>query len=188
MEKMKKAVMLFAEGFETVEALMVVDILRRGGVEVTMASITEEESVTSSHRVTVEMDATMGELDLEEYDAVILPGGMPGTIHLGESEAVKKTVLAMNEAGKIVAAICAAPGVLGKHGLLRGKNACSYPEHECNLIGANVSREPVVVDGNIVTSRGLGTAMEFGLQLLKMLAGQEKEEKIKEAIIYQKLA
>lgn len=185
---MKKAMMLFAEGFETVEALMVVDILRRGGVEVTMASITEEERVTSAQNVTVEMDATMGELDLEEYDAVILPGGMPGTVHLGESGAVKKTVLAMNEAGKIVAAICAAPGVLGRHGLLQGKNACSYPDHEVHLTGARVSREPVVVDGNIVTSRGLGTAMEFGFQLLQMLEGKEKEEQIKAAIIYQKLA
>ncbi len=185
---MKKTVMLFAEGFETVEALMVVDLLRRGGVEVTMTSITEEETVTSAQNVTIQMDATMGEVDFEQYDAVILPGGMPGTIHLGESEAVKKTVLAMNEAGKLVAAICAAPGVLGKYGLLQGKNACSFPDHEVNLTGAYVSREPVVVDGNIVTSRGLGTAMEFGFKLLELLESKEKEEEIKEAIIYQKLA
>lgn len=185
---MKKAFMLFAEGFETVEALMVVDILRRGGVEVTMTSITEEESVKSAQNITVEMDATMGEIDLSEYDVVILPGGMPGTLHLGESEAVKKTILAMNEAGKLVAAICAAPGVLGRHGLLQGKNACSYPDHERNLIGANVSGDPVVVDGNIVTSRGLGTAMEFGFKLLELLEGKEKELQIKDAVIYQKLA
>lgn len=185
---MKKTMMLFAEGFETVEALMVVDILRRGGVEVTMTSITEEETVTSAQNITIQMDATMGELDLAQYDAVILPGGMPGTTHLGESEAVKKTLLAMNEAGKLVAAICAAPGVLGRHGLLQGKNACSYPDHECNLIGASVSRESVVVDGNIVTSRGLGTAMEFGFKLLELLEGKEKENQIKKAIIYQKLA
>lgn len=185
---MKKTMMLFAEGFETVEALMVVDILRRGGVEVTMTSITEEETVTSAQNITIQMDATMGELDLAQYDAVILPGGMPGTTHLGESEAVKKTLFAMNEAGKLVAAICAAPGVLGRHGLLQGKNACSYPDHECNLIGASVSREPVVVDGNIVTSRGLGTAMEFGFKLLELLEGKEKENQIKKAIIYQKLA
>lgn len=185
---MKRAVMLFAEGFETVEALMVVDILRRGGVEVTMASITEEDYVESSHRVRVEMDAVLGEVDVLEYDAIILPGGMPGTLHLGESEAVKKSVLAMNEAGKIVAAICAAPGVLGKHGLLEGKRACSYPDHEVNLRGAEVSREPVVTDGNIVTSRGLGTAMEFGLALLERLEGREKAEQIKKAIVYQELA
>lgn len=185
---MKRAVMLFAEGFETVEALMVVDILRRGGVEVTMASITEEDYVTSSHGVRVEMDAVLGEVDVMEYDVILLPGGMPGTLHLGESEAVKKAVLAMNDAGKIVAAICAAPGVLGKHGLLKGKKACSYPDHEVNLLGAEVSREPVVIDGNIVTSRGLGTAMEFALKLLELLDSREKADQIKQAIVYQELA
>lgn len=181
---MKKAVMLFAEGFETVEALMAVDILRRGGVEVTMASINEDEIVRSSHGVEVGMDAVLGEVDALDYDAVILPGGMPGTLHLGESEAVKKTVLAMNEAGKIVAAICAAPGVLGKYGLLKGKKACSYPSHEENLTGAEVVRTPVVKDGNIITSRGLGTATEFAFELLTVLEGPEKTAQIKEAIVW----
>ena len=121
---MKRAVILFAEGYETVEALLVVDLLRRGGVEVTMASITEDEFVRSSHGVNVEMDAVLGEVDVLDYDAIILPGGMPGTINLGESDAVRKAILAMNDAGKIVAAVCAAPGVLGKYGLLEGKTAC----------------------------------------------------------------
>ena len=185
---MKRAVMLFAEGFETVEALMVVDILRRGGVEVTMASINEEEFVRSSHGVNVEMDAVLGEVDVLDYDAIILPGGMPGTIHLGESEAVKKALFVMNEAGKIVAAICAAPGVLGKYGLLEGKRACSYPDHEKNLTGAQVLRDPVVTDGNLITSRGLGTAMEFGFSLLETLESTEKAEQIQKAIVYQELA
>ena len=126
---MKRAVILFAEGYETVEALLVVDLLRRGGVEVTMASITEDEFVRSSHGVNVEMDAVLGEVDVLDYDAIILPGGMPGTINLGESDAVRKAILAMNDAGKIVAAVCAAPGVLGKYGLLEGKTACSFPQH-----------------------------------------------------------
>lgn len=185
---MKRVVMFFAEGYETVEALMVVDILRRGGVEVTMASINDDEFVRSSHGVNVEMDAVLGEIDVLTYDAVVLPGGMPGTLNLGESEAVKKALLAMNEAGKIVAAICAAPGVLGKYGLLEGKNACSYPDHEVNLHGANVLRDPVVTDGRIVTSRGLGTALEFGLILLEMLESVEKADQIRKAIIYQELA
>ena len=185
---MKRVIMMFAEGFETVEALMVVDLLRRGGVEVVMTSINEEDMVRSAHGVAVEMDATMDEVDLSTFDAIILPGGMPGTIHLGESKAVKDAVMLMHEEGKIVSAICAAPGVLGKYGLLEGKNACSYPEHEKNLMGANVSREPVVVDGNIVTSRGLGTAMEFGFKLLEMLVSKEKADQIKTAIVYQELA
>ena len=185
---MKRTVMLFAEGFETVEALVVVDILRRGGVEVTMTSITEEEFVRSSQGVNVEMDAVLGEVDVLDYDAVILPGGMPGTLHLGESEAVKKALLAMNDAGKIISAICAAPGVLGKYGLLEGKKACSYPDHEKNLTGATVMREPVVTDGNVITSRGLGTALEFGLRLLEVLERTEKADQIRNAIVYQELA
>ena len=168
---MKRAVILFAEGYETVEALLVVDLLRRGGVEVTMASITE-------------MDAVLGEVDVLDYDAIILPGGMPGTINLGESDAVRKAILAMNDAGKIVAAVCAAPGVLGKYGLLEGKTACSFPQHEKNLIGATVVREPVVVDGNIVTSRGLGTTMDFGLKLLELLEGKEKSDEIAHKTVY----
>jgi 4-methyl-5(b-hydroxyethyl)-thiazole monophosphate biosynthesis len=186
---MKKAVMLFAEGFETVEALMVVDILRRAGVELTMASITEEEMVVSSHGVAVRTDAVLGEVDVMDYDAVILPGGMPGTVNLSESEAVKKTVQVMNATGKIVAAICAAPGlVLGRNELLKGKKACSYPSFEKDLLGAQVVKEPVAVDGNIVTSRGLGTALEFAFALLTLLAGEEKTEEIKKAIVYQELA
>ncbi len=185
---MKKAIMLFAEGFETVEALMVVDLLRRGGVEVRMTSITEDETVYSSHGVGVEMDSTLGEENPLEYDAIILPGGMPGTNHLKESEAVKKAVLAMNDAGKTVSAICAAPGALGRFGLLEGKRACSFPDHEKYLTGATVLRDPVVVDGNIVTSRGLGTAMEFGFALLEILEGKEKVQQIKTAIVYQELA
>ena len=181
---MKRAVILFAEGYETVEALLVVDLLRRGGVEVTMASITEDEFVRSSHGVNVEMDAVLGEVDVLDYDAIILPGGMPGTINLGESDAVRKAILAMNDAGKIVAAVCAAPGVLGKYGLLEGKTACSFPQHEKNLIGATVVREPVVVDGNIVTSRGLGTTMDFGLKLLELLEGKEKSDEIAHKTVY----
>ena len=174
---MKRAVILFAEGYETVEALLVVDLLRRGGVEVTMASITEDEFVRSSHGVNVEMDAVLGEVDVLDYDAVILPGGMPGTINLGESDAVRKAILAMNDAGKIVAAVC-------KYGLLEGKTACSFPQHEKNLIGATVVREPVVVDGNIVTSRGLGTTMDFGLKLLELLEGKEKSDEIAHKTVY----
>ncbi len=181
---MKKAVILFAEGFEAVEAMAPVDILRRGGVETTMASITEDMMVTASNGVSVKMDTLLREVDLQEYDAIILPGGMPGTVNLGESEDVREALMAMNGAGKMVAAICAAPGVLGKYGLLEGKNACSYPEHEVNLKGANVLRDRVVVDGNIVTSRGMGTAMEFSFKLLELLENPRRAEEVKCAVVY----
>ena len=150
-----------------------------------MASIDENEMVTSAQGIGVRMDMVMGEADLLTYDAVILPGGMPGTNYLKESVAVKKVLLAMQEAGKILAAICAAPGVFGKYGLLEGKKACSYPDHEVYLTGAKVSKDPVCVDGNIVTSRGLGTAAEFGFCLLELLQGKEKAEEIKKSIVYQ---
>lgn len=181
---MKKAVMLFAEGFETVEALAVVDILRRGGVKVTMAAINDEEMVKSAQDIYIMTDEVLGEVDIMDYDAIILPGGMPGTIRLGESEAVQKAIAAMNDAGKIVAAICAAPGVLGKAGLLEGKKACSYPEHEVNLLGATVVDTPVAEDGNIITSRGMGTAMEFGFALLNRLEGEAVTEEVKKSVIY----
>ena len=185
---MSKVLVYIADGMEEVECLSVVDMLRRGGVETQMVSINGKTEVIGAHSIRVGADCLLADSDPDGADMLFLPGGMPGTLHLGESEAVKKALMLMNEAGKIVAAICAAPGVLGKHGLLEGKNACSYPEHEVNLRGANVSRAPVVVDGNIVTSRGLGTAMEFAFQLLELLESKEKADEIKEAIIYQELA
>ena len=181
---MSRAVMLFAEGFETGEALVPVDILRRGGVEVTMASIDEKTTVTSAQGISVEMDAVFSELDVLAYDVVILPGGMPGTTHLGESELVREAILSMNQEKKIVAAICAAPGVLGKHGLLQGKNACCYPGLEKNLVGARTTTDAVTVDGNIITSRGLGTAMDCGLTILGALEGDQKADQIRESVVY----
>ncbi len=180
----KKLLMLFAEGYETGEALVPVDVLRRGGVEVTMASITDEMTVTSAQGISVSMNAKLSEIEPLDYDAIVLPGGMPGTTHLGESDLVKKALLSMNEAGRLVAAICAAPGVLGKHGLLQAKKACCYPGLEGNLIGAEVTMDKVTIDGNIVTSRGLGTAMDFGLTLLALLESKEVSDSIRESIVY----
>ena len=181
---MKKALMLFAEGFETVEALMVVDILRRGGVEVTMTSITEEESVKSAQNITVEMDATMGEVDLAEYDAVILPGGMPGTLHLKEHKGLADLLCKFNEKGKRIAAICAAPTVFGALGLLKEKAACCYPGMEEQLNCKEAKFCSFVTDGNITTSRGVGTAIPFALELIRQLFGNEKASEIAESIVY----
>ena len=181
---MKRAVILFAEGYETVEALLVVDLLRRGGVEVTMASITEDEFVRSSHGVNVEMDAVLGEVDVLDYDAIILPGGMPGTMNLGVDVAVTGALKQMNRDGKIVAAICAAPSVLGKCGILEGKKATCYPGFEDKLIGAEIVNKAVVTDGNVITSRGLGTSMEFGFELIKKLISEEKAEEVREQIVF----
>lgn len=185
---MKKVLVLFAQGFENVEALMTVDILRRGKVDVVNASITEEDVVTASNGVSILADATLDQVELDEFDAVILPGGMPGTTNLSESDVVRKIVMAMNEAGKIVAAICAAPSVLGKYGLLKDKNASCFPSFEDKLIDAKVNDKPVNIDGNIVTSRGLGTSEDFAYALLGMLMGEDMVKEIKAKTVYQKRA
>ncbi len=181
---MKKAVMLFAEGYEEVEALMTADILIRGGVELKLVSITESMQVTGSHGITVSMDSTLEQISLEEQDAIILPGGMPGTKKLGDSERVTKALNHMNEEGKIVAAICAAPSVLGACGILEGRKATCYPGFEDQLTGADFVDEMAVVDGNVVTSRGLGTSMEFGFTLLQQLVSKEKAEEIRQQIVF----
>ncbi|MCM1246300.1 MAG: DJ-1/PfpI family protein [Roseburia sp.] len=181
---MKKAVMLFANGFEEVEALMTADILMRGGVEVTLASITEEMEVTGSHGIRVGMDAVMEQVDFAGQDAVLIPGGMPGTLNLGDSKKVTGVLTEMHEAGKIVGAICAAPSVLGQCGMLKGKRATCYPGFEEKLTGAEFVDEKAVVDGNVVTSRGLGTSMEFGFALLEVLVSKEKAEEIRKQIVF----
>lgn len=181
---MKKAVMLFAQGFEEVEALMTVDLLMRGGVDVKLVSITEDTEVTGSHGMRIGMDAVMDEVDLEDQDAVIIPGGMPGTLNLGNSSRVTETLTQMYERGKVVGAICAAPSVLGQCGILKGKRATCYPGFEEKLTGARFVDEKAVTDGNVVTSRGLGTSMEFGFALLELLISKEKTEEIRKQIVF----
>ena len=181
---MKRAVILFAEGYETVEALLVVDLLRRGGVEVTMASITEDEFVRSSHGVNVEMDAVLGEVDVLDYDAIILPGGMPGTRYLAAYKPLTDLLESFYNKGGKVAAICAAPSIFAQLGFLKGRKATSYPSFMDKLEGAVTTEEPVAVDGNVTTSRGLGTAIDFALSLIGQLEGMEKAKEIGESIVY----
>ena len=183
---MKRAVILFAEGYETVEALLVVDLLRRGGVEVTMASITEDEFVRSSHGVNVEMDAVLGEVDVLDYDAIILPGGMPGTKYLAGYKPLTDLLTDFNSKGKKIAAICAAPSVFSGLGFLKNRKATSYPSFMEIIAGdgAKTSEDNVVVDGNITTSRGLGTAVDFALSLISQLENDEKAKEIAESVVY----
>ena len=176
---MKKAVMLFANGYEEVEALMTVDLLKRAGVDIRLVSIIDDMTVTGSHGISVAMDTKLSRIQLKEEDAIIIPGGMPGTMNLGVDVAVTGALKQMNRDGKIVAAICAAPSVLGKCGILEGKKATCYPGFEDKLIG-----EQVVADGNIITSRGLGTSMEFGFELIKKLVSAEKAEEVREQIVF----
>ena len=180
---MSKALMTFADGFEEVEALMTVDILRRGGVEVSLVSITDETEVTGSHGITVKMDGILKDQNIMEYDIIILPGGQPGTTNLGQSPEVKLSVMAMYGVKKWVAAICAAPTVFGQYGILSGKKACCYPGLEEQLTGATVTYDKVTIDANVITSRGLGTALDFALAILEQLTSTAKAAMIKKSVV-----
>ncbi|MCR4605329.1 MAG: DJ-1/PfpI family protein [Eubacterium sp.] len=177
------ALVALADGFETVEALMTVDILRRGGVEVTTASITENLEVVSSQDITVKADTTISGQKAADYDVFILPGGQPGTTNLSHSDDVKRLLEEATSAGKKIAAICAAPTVFGQYGYLEGKKACCYPGLEEQLTGGTVTMNPVTIDGNVITSRGLGTALDFALAILEEISSHAKAAMIKKSVV-----
>lgn len=181
---MKKLGVFMADGCEEIEALTVVDICRRAGIEVAMISITGEKVVKGAHGINFETDIPAEFMDFEMLDGVVLPGGMPGTLNLGANKYVLQTIVDFNCKEKLVSAICAAPSVLGEAGLLKGKKATSYPGFEDKLIGADVVLAPVAIDGNIITSRGMGTAIPFALALVEYLLDKETADKLGEGIIY----
>lgn len=167
-----------AEGFEEVEALTPVDVLKRTGIEVKTVGVTSK-TVISSHGLIVTTDITQAQLDVKDLNMIILPGGMPGTLNLEKSDIVKSTIdYCMNN--KIgVAAICAAPSVLGHMGYLRNKDATCFPGFEKDLIGANVKNAAVCVDDNVITARGAGVALEFSFAIVEYMTSSEIANKIK---------
>ena len=179
---MKKAYIFLANGHEEVEALMVVDLLRRAGLDISTVSITDSKMVTSSHNVTYEADLLFSEVEGNLVDLVVLPGGIPGTPNLLAFEPLMNMVNAHNEAGRYVAAICAAPSILAELGILDGKKGTSYPGFGTKI--ENFVDAPVVVDGNVITSRGLGAAIDFGLALIELLVSEQKAKEIAAAIQY----
>ena len=181
---MKYAVVLLAEGFEEVEALAPVDLLRRVGVQTVTLSVTDSRTVQGARGIPVLADATLSALDFEQMDLLILPGGYPGYVNLEKNEAVRAVVTRASKENKWIGAICAAPTLLGKWGLLKEKKAACYPEMEGDLFCKEVSFEPVVEDGNIITSRGAGTALPFALKLVECLCGKETAQKLAESIVY----
>ena len=183
---MSKVCVFFGEGYEEIEALTVVDLLRRVSVDTDMVSITGKKSVTGSHGIAVGMDKLLSEVDFDAVDMIVLPGGMPGTKNLEACEMLMEQVDAFVAAGKPVCAICAAPSILGHRGHLEGKKATSYPSFEEHLTGATVLREPAVRDGNIITGRGMGCSIEFGLMILEHLADAGASEAMAEKIVYKK--
>lgn len=181
---MSRVAVFFAEGFEEIEALTVVDICRRGGLTADMVSVTGNMEVTSSHGVTVKADKTFEQADFNDYDMLVLPGGMPGTKNLEAHEGLMRQIDTFYEKGKYIAAICAAPSIFGHRGILKGRNACSYPSFESHLEGASVTAGPVEISDHVITSRGMGTAIEFGLTILSIFCGQEKAEELAKGIVY----
>jgi len=182
--QMSRIAVFFAEGYEEIEALTVVDICRRAGVEVQMVSVNGEKTVSGSHGIEARMDASFEEVDFDSLDMIVLPGGMRGTRNLEAHEGLMAQVDAFARAGRYLAAICAAPSILGHRGILQGRRAGCYPGFEDQLEGASVSMDDATVDGHVITGRSMGCAIPFSLAIVAQLLGQEQADKIAGDIVY----
>lgn len=179
----KRMAAFLAEGFEEAEAIIPIDIARRAGIEVTTVSISGDIYVTGSHGIQVKADALLKDTDTESFDMLMLPGGMPGTRNLEESEEVKEALLKAYGDGRYVAAICAAPRYLGSLGILDGKKATVYPGNDAYLAKAQYDREArAVTDGRVITARGMGCAVEFGGEIVTALTDADKAKEVLDAI------
>lgn len=179
--------LFLADGCEEIEALTVVDLLYRAGIPLTTVSITDTTKVVSSHKVTIIADTTISQLDFDAYDMLVLPGGIPGTPNLEACDLLTSQVKAFASAGKQIAAICAAPSIFAHLGLLKGKHATCNPGFDAHLVegGAILEHKSVVVDGNIITSRAMGTAMRFGLTIVAHYLGSDAAENLAAKILYE---
>jgi 4-methyl-5(b-hydroxyethyl)-thiazole monophosphate biosynthesis len=183
-DNMKKAAIFFGTGYEEIEALTVVDLLRRAGIEAVCVSIDNEKKVVGSHKISVKMDAGIDNIDFDSFDILVCPGGMPGTSNLEACTKLTDNIKKFDEEGKLIAAICAAPSIFGHLGLLTGRDACIYPGMEDELKGARVVYDKVVKAGNIITSRGMGTAIPFGLEIVAELIDKETADKLGKTVVY----
>ncbi len=181
---MKRVLVYLADGFEECEALLVVDILRRAGIDVVTVSITGNPVVTSTHRVCIYADALLAETNVGLFDAIVLPGGIPGTPNLAACEEVTMACAQFAAAGKLVAAICAAPSILGKLGLLEGKKATVYPGMEETLTGAEPVSAETVREGAIITGQAMGAAIPFALTVVDALLGGDVAKNLASDICY----
>ena len=181
-----KTAIFFADGCEEIEGLTVVDLLYRAGIPCTKVSINDIPEVTSSHEVTFRTDTTIAELDFSEYDMLILPGGVPGTPNLRACDKLMEEVVSFHKEGKQIAAICAAPGIFAELGLLNGIPATCNPSRDDLLAenGAILKENKVVVSGNIITSRAMGTAISFGLAIVEHYLGRDTARALGENILY----
>ncbi len=183
---MKNAAVFFADGFEEIEALTTVDLLRRAGINVITVSINDSELATGAHGIPIVADLQYEDAALSQMDILILPGGLPGATNLGAFEPLCDQLKEFDAKGKYIAAICAAPTVFGALGLVNGKKATCYPGCEDALKGAEYLTDTVVVCGNTITSRGPATAMPFALKLIEVLLGKEASDKRDHEVLFSK--
>ncbi len=179
-----KIIVFLAEGFEEVEAITVIDYLRRVGVDVDTVSITEQNEVEGAHSIKVIADLLIDDIKQEDYDGLVIPGGMPGATNLRDEKKVIDIVKKMNGGNKLIAAICAGPIVLEKAGVISGKKVTSYPGFDKELLSANYTEEKVIKDGNIITSRGPALAVDFAIEIVGYLLCDKRAEALKKDILY----
>lgn len=180
---MAKVVVPLADGFEEIEAMSIIDILRRAGIEVTIAGL-HDGYITSARGVKVIPDTTIDKIKADEFDMIVLPGGQPGSDNLNADSRVRELIVDFYKKGKFTGAICAAPYVLANAGVLQGKKATSYPSYKEKIIGATYTEEDVVEDGNIITSRGPATAACFAFKIVEKLKGKDTAENIMKAMLF----
>ena len=174
------ALIFLTTGFEEIEAIATMDILNRGGVDIRSVSLEHTRTVIGGHHVGIVTNYLFDEAYFEDVKMLILPGG---TVEINEHDGLKREILKFAKQGKLIAAICAAPMVLGGLGLLKGKTATCYPGFEKYLVGADVTEKPVVVDGNITTARAAGYTFDFALELLKQLKGKEVADEVARKVL-----
>lgn len=179
-----KVCIFFADGLEEIEGLTVVDLLRRVDIPISIISITGNKMITGAHDIKIEADILFEDMDFTDTGMLILPGGMPGTKNLKAHEGLCRLLHEFNTKGKYIAAICSAPSVLGQLNILNGKKATCYPGFENQLSGAALSDGNCVTDGNIITSRGMGTAIDFAAEIISIIKNRSVAEALKETIIY----
>ena len=182
---MKTIFVFLAEGFEEIEALTPVDVLRRAGLSVQTVSVMDEQVVAGAHGVPVLADKMFAEINPEDAEMILLPGGLPGATNLDAHEGLSRMILDFAAAEKPLAAICAAPLVLGNRGLLQGKKATCYPGFETYLQGAEYTAALVEKDGNIITGKGPGAAMEFAFAIVEKYCGIDKVSELKQGMMIQ---
>jgi len=184
---MKKVFIFLAEGFEETEAVATIDVMLRGKLDVTIVSITTDFLVVGAHGIMISADTMFETTDFSKGDMLVLPGGMPGASNLNAHQGLKNLLLQYAKEGKKLAAICAAPLVLGGLDLLQGKKATAYPGFESALKGAEYVKASVVKDGNIITGRGPGYAFDFGLAIVEELQGKAKADEVAAGLLFQRV-